>query len=86
MSYNQAEMLSIIRKAISETAIEVNEVYRRHGTLIGRSDIIREIGQTLYDAGVKNGKLRPKRKLEGVKGKLWFQTQEYVRYKTELSN
>jgi hypothetical protein len=82
----QRELVSIIKTTVLETAIAVNEAYRNHGTLVCRADIIRDIGKALYDNGVTQGKLSPFSKTNGVKGKLWVQTQEYLRYKNEMFN
>jgi hypothetical protein len=78
------EFMSIVKNVAKETAIEVLEMYQKHGDLIGRSGIIREIGKALYDQGVIDGKLNPVRKSEGIKGKKWIQTKEYLRFKAEM--
>jgi hypothetical protein len=85
-SMTHTELTSIIRLAVRECAIEVNETYQRYGIKISRPDIVKEIGQPFYEAGVRDGKLRPFRSRTGSTGKIWVQTQDYLRYKSELFN
>jgi hypothetical protein len=78
------ELLSIIDLTIERTAVAVMEMYKTYGELISRSDIIREIGNSLYREGVEDGHLNPFRNNNTIKGKVWVKTSEYITYKRIL--
>jgi hypothetical protein len=80
------EIREYIKVATRETAIEIIEAYGRYGTLISRPDIISEIGKSLYDEGIRNGNLKPIRRTDTNRGKIWIKTSEYLRYKNEILN